>query len=200
MIERYHPPAPIDNPAGLIAAARGRGVVDVELGNTVVRVHCTRDVIDIQAKHTHDGFLIPVHMAAATNRSAEQFQLPECSRVLHLAVGTTLRNKLSPEAQSGFRAGEFVKAAVAEFDQQGVPIDYCEARWIAGTNHSAFMQARKQGYSATEAAASTWTARQLADCGFSHLPEDVKTVKHRSGYDSSIAVYALFRRLELSDR
>ena len=199
MIERLRPSAPIEGPADLIALARSRGVVDVPLGKSIVTVQCTMGAIDVRARDSDCGFVSPVHMAAAANRSAEQFELSPRSRLLHLALGTEMRHTLSVEAQPGFRAGQFVKAALDEFEQQGVYIDYCEARWISGTNLDAFAEARMQGSTLIEAAASTWTARQLAKNGFFPLPTDVRTIKRRTDYSNGMAVYALFARTDTSD-
>ncbi len=198
MIERYCPPAPIESPADLIDAARERGVVELQLGETIVTVQCTRDVIDIRARDATEGCVSSVHMVAATNRSAEQFDLPIRTRILHLALGTSMRHTLSPQAQPGFRAGRFIHAAIDVLEQNGPHIEYCEARWMSGTNLKAFDEARMAGATLIEAAASTWTARQLAKSGFDPLPREVRTIGRRTDYSNSTAVYALFPRSDES--
>lgn len=194
MIERYRPSAPIEGPADLIEAAHGRGLVDIPLGETIVTVQSTRDVVDIRARDAECDFVLPVYMTAAANRSADQFVLPPRSRVLHLALSTNMRHKLSPEARPGFHASQFVKAAIAELEQQASTIDYCEARWIDGTNHDAFVAARMLGMTENEAAATTWTARCLEKNGFKPLPEQVRIRELDANPIQTGIVYALFRR------
>lgn len=120
------------------------------------------------------------------------------SRILRADLDTRRRLSFPEPIAKFFHAGTFLRFAVDYFDQNG-RVKFFDADWREGENYNRYYRAVGGGADPIEAAATTWTARTLATCGFSPYPQHVQShqnIQDARGTQHRPRIEARFPRLQ----
>ncbi len=134
-----------------------------------------------------------IEMSAIAYNWKTHASLPDM-RIMSSALYTGARDQFPPAISEHFHARRFMTYALEHFDRRGA-VTHFRAEWISGRNHDAYYAALEEGVTPWEAAASTWTARTLAELGFASEPITIDALQQTTNPDQRPRISATFPRL-----
>lgn len=150
------------------------------------------NILEISATK-NDTEATAIEMGGTVRNWTTHTSLPDM-RIMSTALYTSARDQFPAAIADHFRARRFMSYALKHFDRAG-RVTHFHADWFSGTNYDAYYAALDEGATPWEAAASTWTARTLAELGFAPVPATIESLEQTTYSTVKTRISATFERI-----